>query len=224
MHWRDWLTTAAIAKEVAARTRLRNWLFFRYDFMFTPAQLGVLCQTVSRTRDVQGALVEVGCAFGHTTVFLCRHLDDLAADTPYHVIDTFAGFTPGDVAFERRERGHQHDDFGAFRVNRRRWFQTTMAVNGIGRVTAHESDASSFDYAALGPVSWALVDVDLYPPVLAALHGIWEQLAPGGVIVVDDCAGGPFDGAYQAYVEFAEKVGLPPRVVAGKLGLLEKER
>ncbi|MGH9177320.1 MAG: class I SAM-dependent methyltransferase [Acidimicrobiales bacterium] len=213
---------AAAGKEIAARTRLRNWVFFRYEFMFTPAQLSVLCQTVTDTKDVPGALVEVGCAFGHTTVFLNRHLDDLGTAKPYHVVDTFSGFEAGDVEFERRQRGHGADDFGAFRVNSRRWFDTTMEVNGIRRVTAHEADAAEFDCAALGPVSWALVDVDLYRPVLASLRGLWAQLAPGGVIVVDDCTGGMFDGAFEAYTTFAGSIGLPSKVVAGKLGLLEK--
>jgi hypothetical protein len=33
----------------------------------------------------------------------------------------------------------------------------------------------------------ALVDLDLYRPVLSTLNAIYEDVSPGGIVVVDDC-------------------------------------
>jgi hypothetical protein len=47
-------------------------------------------------------------------------------------------------------------------------------------------------------------------------------MAPGGVIVVDDClADNMYDGALQAYREFTAAQGLPERITHGKLGVID---
>ena len=60
MRLRDRLTVAALAKELALHTRLQNWVFFRYDFMFSPAQLAYLCSALSSVEAVPGGVLEVG--------------------------------------------------------------------------------------------------------------------------------------------------------------------
>lgn len=209
-------------KSLAVRTRLRNWVFFRYTFMFTPAQLGYLCDEVSATADVPGALLEVGCAYGLTTVWLNRHLDDLGVEKPYHCLDTFSGFVPEHVEHERHQRGHAAETYPAFRTNDPRWFEVTMEVNRIRRVVVHQADAATFDYSGIGPISFALIDVDLYLPVLGALRRVWPLVSEGGVVLVDDCEDGRYDGARQAYEEFAKEIGAPVEIVHGCLGVLRK--
>jgi hypothetical protein len=67
-----------------------------------------------------------------------------------------------------------------------------------------------------------LVDVDLYRPVLHSLEALLPRMAPGGVIVVDDCsANSDYDGALQAYRECTSAHGLEPDVRHGKLGIIE---
>lgn len=211
-------------KSLAARTRLGNWVFPRYTFMYTPSQLGFLVEEVSETAKVPGALLEVGCAYGETTVWLNRHLDDLGVDKPYHCVDTFSGFLPEHVEYERRQRGHDRQTYPGFQVNDPSWFRATMELNGIRRVTVHQADAATFDYGVVGPISFALIDVDLYLPVLGALRRVWPSVSDGGVVVIDDCAPGKYDGAGQAYEEFAAEVGADTDVVHGKLGVLRKPK
>jgi hypothetical protein len=99
-----------------------------------------------------------------------------------------------------------------------------MALNGVTRVTAFKADVARFDYSAMGELCFALLDVDLYDPTSRALPAIWDQLVPGGIIVVDDCDEGThlFDGARQAAVEFAAEVGVALELRARKLGVLRK--
>jgi predicted O-methyltransferase YrrM len=74
------------------------------------------------------------------------------------------------------------------------------------------------------PISFCLLDVDLYQPTISALRKVWPMLSPGGIIVVDDCKpANQFDGAMQAYTEFTESARLPARYMLDKLGILKKQ-
>jgi predicted O-methyltransferase YrrM len=210
-------------KEIQFWSPLRRYFFYRYQYLFTPGQLSYLCSCLEATKNVPGSILEVGCAAGHTTVFLNKHLDALAIEKPYTAIDTFEGFTKADIEVEVRERGKDASDLGGFAVNRQRWYDATMHTNGVRRVRSIKADAVHFQYATLGPLSFCLVDVDLYRPVKAALEGIFDQMQPGGIIVVDDCAASRlYDGALQAYMECCASKGYPPTVVHEKLGVLVK--
>jgi len=212
------------AIELLYRSPFRRYALPRYTFGFTPQQLAFLCQCVERTRAVPGTVLEVGCARGYTTLFLNRFMDSAGIEKPYVCLDTFRGFLERDVAYEADRRGKNRADYRAYRVNSLRWFRGTMRASGIGRVRAIRGDAAEFDFATLGPIAFCLLDVDLYLPVHAALGRILDNLAPGGIVVVDDCDPGMamFDGAEQAYREVAAGLPWPARIVLGKLGVLEK--
>ncbi|MGE5779905.1 MAG: hypothetical protein ACM30D_11445, partial [Hyphomicrobiales bacterium] len=57
-----------------------------------------------------------------------------------------------------------------------------------------------------------------------ALHGLFEVLSPGGMIVVDDCDSSQiqWDGSDQAYKEFMKKINQPPEIIHEKLGVIRK--
>jgi hypothetical protein len=49
-------------------------------------------------------------------------------------------------------------------------------------------------------------------------------MAPGGIIVVDDCApGGDWDGALQAFQEFCNDTETRMEIACGKLGVFRKD-
>ncbi len=193
-----------------------------YEYMFSPSQLGCLVGEVDRTDPLAGSIVEVGCGFGATTVFLDRHLRDIGSDKRYYALDTFGGFAPEDVAVERG-RGRRWD-YLDFRDNSKASFELTMELNRVRRVTAIKADAKTFDFTTIGPFSFCLVDVDLYQPVLATLKAVWDLMTPGGVIVVDDCdADHPvWRGSYEAYTEFVAGKGLQKDIHHTKLGIIQR--
>lgn len=210
-------------QELAYRLRLRSF-FYRYEYMFSPRQLCFLCEAISEVRDVEGSVLEIGCAFGHTAVFLNEHMKQEAIDKRYVCVDTFSGFTPSDVTFERQVRGKDVDGLDVFFTsNKREWLEFTLAINGVDRAQVIQSDVADLDIARLRPIAFCLVDVDLYLPVHAALAGVFDVLSPGGMIVVDDCFDQQrYDGAYQAYTEFTAARGLPSTIMLGKLGVIRK--
>jgi hypothetical protein len=137
------------------------------------------------------------------------------------VFDTFGGFTAEDVAFEISQRGKKRSDFTAFRSNSLKWFEYTLKQNGCRRTFCVRADVQNFEFCR--PISFCLLDVDLYRPTISALRRIWPMLSPGGIIVIDDCKqGNQWDGAMQAYSEFTETEKIRPRFLLDKLGLLQK--
>jgi SAM-dependent methyltransferase len=212
------------AKEVVIRTPLGRFVLPRFAYNMNAAQLWELCTLLKEASTQEGAVLEAGCAEGRTTLFLENFLTAQGSPKPYYCLDTFEGFTPRDVAAEVGWRGKSPTLFTGFRMNSIAWFRRTMALNRVSRVTALRADVGSFDYGSLGPLCFALLDVDLYEPTRRALPRIWRQLVPGGIVVVDDCNEGThiFDGARQAAVEFAAGSGVVLELRAHKLGVLRK--
>lgn len=222
-----WAWPRILMRRVLFHTPLRRFLFPRYQYAFSPRQLAALIRLVDEARRVPGDLVEVGCFVGATTVFLNQHLraeDDVRR---YLCIDTFAGFTGDDVAFEEQTRGKHLDQVQReclFGMNDQRWFDYTMRLNGFANVTTLKGDIKTVTLIEQTKgIAFALLDVDLYQPTRAALAQVWPLLAPGGVIVIDDChADHAFDGAHQAWREFITANGLPAEIVEHKLAVLRK--
>jgi predicted O-methyltransferase YrrM len=200
---------------------LHYWLpTYRYNV--TPSILCYLCDAIETTRGLPGPILEIGCAAGATTIFLNKHMDSAGIEKPYICLDTFAGFTSADIEQEVISRGK--DEFilsREFTVNSKRWFDKTMAINGIQRVRSIQADVNEFDFRMFDRISLCFVDVDLYRPVKATLEKIFSRMESGSIIAVDDCVSHPnHDGAFQAYREFVEARGLPVRVEAGRLGII----
>ena len=131
-----------------------------------------------------------------------------------------------DAEHEVTARGKNRDHaWGCFDNNNKRWFDSTMGLNKIGRVKSFQADVNDYDFDCIrGPgVSFCLVDVDLYRPVKATLRKVYPHVAKGGVIVVDDCrrAEWAYDGALAAYREFVAELGQEEQVVHDKLGVIE---
>jgi O-methyltransferase len=213
------------AKGLIHFSPLRPYFFPRYPFNLTARQLCYVCECLERTRYVPGAVVEVGCASGWTTIFLNKYMDAQGLEKEYVCIDTFRGFAPEDIRYEVSRRGKRSLVYSVpFAVNKKGWFDRTMAENGVVRVRSIQADVNGFEFCAIGPLSLCLLDVDLYRPTKAALPRLLEILSPGGMILVDDC--NPdcerYEGAAQAYREFVRERALPERILFGKFGVLER--
>jgi O-methyltransferase len=210
------------AFEVASRTALRKYLYHRYDYSFSPRQLCYLIDCLSRTVDVAGRVVEIGCAYGHTTVFLDRHLRESHDPRDIVCIDTFSGFTVEDATFEEQQRGKVSAKYSSrFADVSLRRFQRTMTDNGVTRVRAVQADIKSYDMNSIGEISFCLIDVDLYQPVRVALEKVIPLMTPGGIVVIDDCRPHPlWDGALQAYDECVAERRIDREIVEGQFGLI----
>jgi O-methyltransferase len=213
-------------KDLSARTGLFRDTVFQglYPFMFTPTQLQFLTRCLIDTREVTGCVVEAGCAYGATTVYLKKFMAEKAIQRDYVAIDTFSGFPKEHARYEITHRDKPSRFLKkAFTDNTKLVFDTGMACNGFTDVRAVQSDIVEFDFGAIDQIAFCLLDVDLYLPIKAVLPRIYDRLAPGGILVVDDCAPGTVvDGALQAYEEYCSDVSCLPEIECGKLGIIRK--
>ena len=213
-----------LIRNLIKMTPISKLYLYRYNYNFTPSQLCFLVSAITDASKLPGIFLEIGCAYGNTTIFLNKHIDYLDIEKNYICIDTFDGFTEADIEYEVIYRNKNKNAFtNAFLENSKQKFDETMTLNNISRVISYQSDINDFMISNLGKISFCLFDVDLYLPTIQALPKLYESLVEGGLIVVDDCMpNNSFDGAYQAYIEFCNKNLIKPEIVQGKLGLIRK--
>jgi O-methyltransferase len=214
----------SLLKQVAFSTPLHRLMYDPYTFMYSPSELIFLTQCVFEAQAVPGSFLEVGCAYGATTLWLTKFMDEQGIDRAYYAIDTFSGFVEEHVNYEREQRNKSarvlHSHFGD---NKKAWFDKTMALHDAHRVRSIQNDVSDFDFATLSPIAFCLLDVDLYLPIKAALPKIYQAMSPGGFLVVDDCwQDEKWDGALQAYDEFTAASGIERRIMGRKLGVISR--
>jgi len=188
-----------------------------------PIELATLVTEIERLKQVEGNIVEIGVARGMTTRFLCEHIvkQNLQGTLTLYAIDTFASFTNQDLEFEVKKRGKALSELKAFGYNDFEVWKRNFAAYPF--VKAIQSDCAAFDYARVTPVKVAFLDVDLYVPTKRTLPKLYEALVQGGVILVDDVRDNHvYDGAYQAYVEFCRELGVAPRIIGSKCGVIYK--
>ena len=229
-------------RDVAA-TRIRSAGFFRsswysrYEFQMSPRQLCYLAKCIDKIKNVEGSIVEIGCAHGLTTTFLYEYMIDSGFRKEYVCIDTFAGFTKEDILVEVDDRRKSEFTYTKiFKDNNPVWFREALETRNITDVSIIQADISELSENKLpDQIAFCLVDVDLYRPVLSALNKIYPRMNPDGIIVVDDCWYRPspsfvpnvaeaYDGAMQAYREFTRKLKIPEHLVEDKLGIIGRNQ
>jgi O-methyltransferase len=219
---REMCVEASMQTDIVKRILGRN-IWSVYDYMFSPNQLIFLAQSLKETRDVPGCCAEIGCAYGQTTAFLRKFMDENGIHKDYYAIDTFAGFVPEHLDYEadRRDKDRTVDTW--FVNNKKQWFDYSLRVSNVNNVVSIESDAMKFDFDTVGRIAFALLDVDLYLPMIDVLPKLYRNLSTGGMILVDDCMPHQhWDGALAAYNEFVSQNGIEHKIVLNKIGVITK--
>jgi O-methyltransferase len=128
---------------------------------------------------VPGAVVELGCNAGYTSVWLARIIEDLAPGRPLHLYDSFAGLPS-------RSRYDAYLQEGDCRASA----DEVLANFDTWNLTAPQIHAGWFEetLAADCPdqICFGYLDGDFYESIKTSLAYVYPRLAPGGVIVVDD--------------------------------------
>jgi SAM-dependent methyltransferase len=221
-------TIREMCVDATIRTGLFNRILGRdiwsvYDYMFSPSQLIFFTQCLADVRDVPGCCAEIGCAYGRTTAFLRKFMDENGICKDYYAIDTFAGFVPEHLDYEADRRAKDRAIDLWFVNNKKAWFDHSLNVSNVHSVVSVESDATKFDFASLGAIAFALLDVDLYLPMIDILPKVYRSLSAGGIILVDDCTPhAHWDGSLVAYEEFVSKNGIERKIVLNKIGVITK--
>jgi hypothetical protein len=187
-----------------------------------PERLYAYFDAIWQRRNVDGAIVEVGCWLGGTAALARRLLRNTGIEKRYVCVDTFTGFVPEQLKAEQDLTGEVRPTFTGASLDMVRRLLHHWDCEDIELVAG---DIVTLEDDALPPtIAVALVDVDLELPVYEALRRIWPRLARGGTILVDDCPDDPaserayhfrFPGAKRAYARFLDEIGRVPEYHLG---------
>jgi O-methyltransferase len=130
---------------------------------------------------VEGAVVEIGCHAGGTSVFFQMIIDHFDPHRELHLYDSFQGMPePGekDAYLVKGDRAAKADDVvAAFERRGLRqpfihpgWFEETLPT----KLPDH--------------VAMAYLDGDFYESIMVSLQEVWRRLSPNGLILIDDYA------------------------------------
>lgn len=196
-----------------------------YRYQLEPIQLAEIVlglEAIMEGRNSPATIVEIGVARGMTSRFIAEHIRAAGYDVRFFCIDTFSSFTDDDLAHEETSRGKSRTDMAVFGYNDFRAWKRNFA--DFAFVEPIQADAGRFDYDRIGPIDFCFLDVDLYRPTLAALQRLWPNMADRSILMVDDVNEHDplWDGAHEAFMEFASQRSLPFRLSGSKCGILWK--
>jgi len=127
---------------------------------------------------VPGVFVELGVYKGDSARVI-HHLDP---DRPFHLFDTFSGFTGLDLQAETGEAGtYTPENFADTTVE-----AVLKKIDGNHNIFIHQGyfPASAGNFSE--QVALVNIDADLYNPTKAGLEFFYPLLSPGGMLLVHD--------------------------------------
>jgi O-methyltransferase len=181
-----------------------------------PERLYLYLDVLWHTRRLEGAVVEVGCYRGGTTLMASKFIERIGSPRPYLAIDTFAGFDAAQFEADAKH-GTATSLRAAFSDNSLEHVRSSLDRHGGQHVQLLQGDIVNLPEAALpASISVALIDVDLDVPVYEGLRRLFPRLQRGGVMLVDDCPEHTaWAGARIGYLRFVKEHGLQERYVFG---------
>jgi SAM-dependent methyltransferase len=173
-----------------------------------------------KKRTVSGTILEVGCAAGGTAAIAYKFLERLGHHKEYICIDTFSGFIEEQFNIDK-SLGVSNKLKNHFSANSKELVQSNLTRWEVG-VKLIEGDIITINQQLIPPkISVCLLDVDLREPIFEGLKRILPNLAPRGIILVDDCRSDTaWAGALQGYKDFVAEFGLSEKYFMG-FGVIE---
>lgn len=201
--------------KTAAKSLLSPLLFRYPPIGLQPERLYFWSRALLETAELEGTVVEIGCALGGTAAWSSRMLSQVGHPKPYVCIDTFSGFVDAQFTVDA-ERGTNADDRYLFSANSMKLTERVLRQHGAVDVSLIQADVTVLEADSLpDPIIACLVDVDLADPVEVALEKIFPRMAAGGIILVDDCPEAYNWKARIGYDAFVKRHGLAHEIAYG---------
>jgi O-methyltransferase len=127
---------------------------------------------------VPGVFVELGVYQGDSA----RVIHQMDPNRPFHLFDTFAGFTASDLVVETGEAAtYTPDNFSDTTIQ-----SVLKTIDGNHNIIIHQGYFPESARNFRDQVALVNMDADLYNPTKAGLEFFYPLLSPGGVIMVHD--------------------------------------
>lgn len=166
--------------------------------------LEVVISQLEKTLDqkVEGAIVELGCYVGTTSLFIRRVLDQRSESESreFHVYDSFEGLpeksqqdkSAAGVAFEA----------GKLFVGKKEFLAQFRAA-GLKPPVIHKGWFNQLKGEDMPEkIAFAFLDGDFYSSIIDSLKLVWPRMAEHGIIVIDDYNREALPGVNRAIKDF----------------------
>ena len=174
-------------------------------------ELAVIIRELSQVIDsrVPGAVVELGCYTGTTSLFIQRVLQQENTGRSFHAYDSFEGLPPK-VSQDLSPAGEQFKA-GELTASKQQFIKHFKHA-GLPMPVIHKAWFERLSTADMPEqIAFAFLDGDFYTSIQSSLAVITPLLAPGASIIVDDYQSEALPGARRATDEWAEKLGYSVR-------------
>lgn len=135
---------------------------------------------------VDGAVVELGCHTGKTSVFLRMIIDHFAPERELHVYDSFEGLPQPTGKDVRTGSAEPYRKEGEFRAT----VEDVLATFARWDVAAPTVHAGWFEDTLERElperVAFAYLDGDFYDSLKTSLQALYPRMTPGAIAIVDD--------------------------------------
>jgi len=150
-------------------------------------------------KKIPGSVAEVGVYKGE----FAGKINEAFPDRALYLFDTFEGFSKEDVAFDRKQGYHEHDeDFSGTSV------ETVLAkMKNPGRCVVKKGRFPDTAAGIEGKFVFVSLDADLYLPIIAGLRYFYPRMQEGGFLFVHDFSGPGYKGVRAAVEEFCKEIG-----------------
>lgn len=168
------------------------------------SELAIILSELARVlgRQVAGAVVELGCYQGATSLMMAQLMVELAPTKQLYLYDSFAGL-PSKTEYDRSALG---DDFqpGVLKASKSEVLKAFAHAN-LPRPTVKKAWFSQLSGDDLPEqICFAYLDGDYYDSIRDSFRVCRGRLAPGATLVVDDYDNASLPGVRRAVDEWRE--------------------
>jgi len=186
MNFKRSLVLKVLAKKYV-KYLLADILFRHVSSGLQPERLYLYLKSLYETREIEGAVVEVGCDVCGTSIIANRMLKNLGIDKAYVGIDTFGGFVE-DQFISDTKRGTSPLKRSVYSYKSLKLVKKILRIHHSEDIILIKGDIVELPISQLPDIiSVCLLDVDLELPIYEALKKIYPLMTEGGIIIVDDC-------------------------------------
>ncbi len=171
------------------------------DQISKPA-LAVVLSELEKALDgkTTGAIVELGCYIGTTSLFIRRVMNEHKDNRPFHVYDSFEGLPPKST----QDSSAAGVDFkaGELAVSKKQFIEQFRRAHLEPPIT-HKAWFNELTDADLpDSIAFAFLDGDFYESILTSLQLVWPRLDKDGIITIDDYHRDSLPGVERAILDF----------------------
>jgi hypothetical protein len=170
------------------------------------------------TNNIQGCFVETGVAKGGSIIFMKKYLDQLHQQRTIHACDSFEGMPPASQEDVDHTGDHaDNQDLSYVNISLDIFLKNLDSFNITQKdIVIHKGWFNATLKDIHEPIALLRMDSDWYDSTMTTFELLYDQVTPGGVILIDDY--GWWQGCKKAVHDFFNKRNIPLDILTKTVG------